>query len=397
LLQAGRFLTPARNHAFVTGFPPTEGNAVETVRALHAAYPGKIIWAQAPSRSYVTAVGIPDDGRVVLTRKGSPFAMWKYITAQAVFFTHGVYGEPPTSGRKPIINLWHGAGLKPTRTTFFPERRMKTPATSYVVGGTRLWGEYCASVSGLEPKDVLLSGYPRFDQMTRPCSADQLSLLGIDPTRPFVFWMPSYRTAKSLGTMRSHTDSGAIDIDQELAKRISRGIAVLAGRGIQTVVKPHPFDPVARNATGAIFIDDDTLESEHVPLYSLLGTASGLITDMSSVMTDFLKLDRPMGFFFPDRESYRRSRGIYPPDGLDWLPGPYLDTDLDFESFASDVEQQGSLTRVRRHAAMDRAGVLDFDSSAMEMLRIIKRRDLSPFARSLRVAPAQERKPVKAS
>lgn len=386
VLQVGRTFTPSRNHVFLTGFPPTEGNAVETVRALCKAYPGKVVWAEAPSRAYMAAVGLPDTGRIRTVRKASPIALWKYVTAEAVFFTHGLYGEPPTSQRKPIINLWHGAGIKPTRTTFFPDRKMSAPAAGYVVGGTRLWGEYCASVSGLQPDAVILSGYPRFDQMAIPCSAGQLEGLGVDPDRPFVFWMPSYRTAKSLGTMRPHRDSGAVDIDEALAKSISSGIRILSFSGIQTVVKPHPFDPMARRVPEAILIDDEALEKKGIPLYSLLGAASGLITDMSSVMADYLKLDRPIGFFFPDREAYEAGRGIYPHDALEWLPGPFLDDPEDFRRFAQDIHEEGAFTRGLRRRTMDRAGVLSFDSSAMQMLRILKEKDSSKFAKSLVLA-----------
>lgn len=386
VMWLARSVTPAMNHVFVTGFPSTEGNAVETARALHTAYPGKIVWAQAPSRDYLDAIGIPDDDRFCFVRKGSLRALWNYATAQAVFFTHGLYGEPPTSRRKPIINLWHGAGPKPTNSVFFAQRRMRAPATSYVVGGTRLWGNYCASVSSLTDDQVLLSGYPRFDQMNTPCAPDRLSSLGLDPAKPFVFWMPSYRTSKTLGTMPSHSDSSAGELDRDLARQMTRGIRILADHGVQTIVKPHPADAVSRRAEGAVFVDDDLLERHRIPLYSLLGAASGLITDISSVMTDFLKLDRPIAFFFPDRDAYRTGRGVYPPDVLDWLPGPFLDDADDFSDFARDVDSGGELSADQRRAAMDRAGILDFPSSARMMLELLKQKDSSAFADSLRLS-----------
>ncbi len=384
VMWLARSATPAFDHVFVTGFPPTEGNAVETVRALHHAYPGRIVWAQAPSREYLDAVGVPDDDRLVFVRKSSLRALWHYATAQAVFFTHGLYGEPPTSRRKPIINLWHGAGPKPTNTVFFAQRRMKSPATSYVVGGTRLWGSYCASVSSLRDDQVLFSGYPRFDQMNRPCSSSELASLGADPLKPFVLWMPSYRTSRALGTMPSHSDTTATDVDRQLADRMTEGIRALRDHGIQTLVKPHPADSVSRRAEGAIFIDDESLETHGLPLYSLLGAASGLITDISSVMTDFLKLDRPIAFFFPDRDAYRAHRGVFPSDVLEWLPGPFLDDAHDFDRFAQDVEGGGGFSADRRHTAMERAGILDFPSSAIRMLELLKAKDSSPFAASLR-------------
>ena len=44
-----------------------------------------------------------------------------YLRAEAVFFTHGLYGSPRPSPRKPIVNLWHGDGPKDIR----PEQRRR--------------------------------------------------------------------------------------------------------------------------------------------------------------------------------------------------------------------------------------------------------------------------------
>ena len=52
----------------------------------------------------------------------------------------------------------------------------------------------------------------------------------------------------------------------------------------------------------------------------ILAETSVLITDYSSTFFDFLITDRPVVFYVPDYEDYKKNRGVYMP--LDSLPGP---------------------------------------------------------------------------
>ena len=53
-----------------------------------------------------------------------------------------------------------------------------------------------------------------------------------------------------------------------------------------------------------------------------------LITDMSSVWVDYLLLDKPMIFAFPDIADYRNGRGLNIEPYEHWVPGPFV-TDMD--------------------------------------------------------------------
>ena len=60
-------------------------------------------------------------------------------------------------------------------------------------------------------------------------------------------------------------------------------------------------------------------------LNAYLPLCSALITDYSSVAFDFMLLDRPILYFVPDLEEYRRGRGLYfEPEQM--MPGPLLFT-----------------------------------------------------------------------
>ncbi|WP_446664561.1 CDP-glycerol glycerophosphotransferase family protein [Flexivirga sp. B27] len=357
------------NTALVAGYPSSEGNAVETVRALTRRFSGTVVWVDAPPAAYLRAIGFGDEQleRIRPVAKTDPRTLWDFATASAVFFTHGLYGDPGVDPRKLTVNLWHGAGMKRSKS-LFPDRSLRSKPSDVIVGGSALWGHYTAALSGLRPDETILSGYPRNDQFFRDLDDQQLTAIGIDPLAPFVVWLPSYRTARDAGTMAAFSDSASIHVDAALADRFAAVVRVLSVQGVQVVVKPHPLDAVARDIRGGITVSDTELLDAGVPLYSLLGRSSGLITDTSSVCIDYLVTDKPIGYFFPDRADYAAGRGFFPADMLDRLPGPLLDTADDFAAFARDVIDGGTGCRDRRAALRRSGGVVQTQTAADRLL-----------------------------
>jgi len=333
-------LTPRRHHVFVAAWPSDEGNAVETVRALTKRYAGGVVWADAPPPEWLRKLGL-DPSQVQFMRKNSIPALWSFLTAEVRFFTHGLYGCPRPVRRKPIVNLWHGDGPKATT-------------------GARIYATYLVSSSTILARDrlrhfrvpaehLLTTGLPRIEQLRRPSSTSQLEALGIASDRPFVVWMPTYRQASGAGLNGSFVDSADVSEDARIVQQISSGLATLREQGLQVVVKPHPLDLVSRDHSSSILITDEAIRGAGTTLYAVLGASAGLLTDYSSVWTDYLALNRPIAFFMPDLRSYLSGRGIEPPDAMEHLPGASLTTMADFAAFGAEMlgtrPQPGSTLR----------------------------------------------------
>ena len=312
--------------------------------------------------------------------KVSLTGVWSYVTAEAVFFTHGLYGVPRTVGRKPTYNLWHGEGMKRSRN-MFPTRRAGGLPSDYLVGMTALYSSLAAERHGLPSEQILLSGYPRNDELFRPCGYKQLEGLGVDPDAPFVVWMPSFRQAASKRAEDAWSDTEDSEMDEELASILAAGARTMIDAGVQLLVKPHPTDAVARSVPGARLIDDAQLKAVGASLYSVLGRSAGLITDVSSVGTDYLLLDRPIGYFFPDRDQY--IRGLWPADVLEHLAGPDLVTAGDFAAFADEVRGISSAHMTAREAARSWMGMVETRRAGRDLLDLVSSQGKSRFARSI--------------
>jgi CDP-glycerol glycerophosphotransferase (TagB/SpsB family) len=282
--------------------------------------------------------------------KKSLAGFYYYCTARVVFFTHGLYGAPFPPRNKVFVNLWHGDGPKRAAA------RGELPVgATLAVTGSRRFGAMRTAAWGIGRAQLIASGNPRSDQLFAPASGDTLSRLGIGDR--FILWLPTWRDGDQSPPPLSWPNDNAP----------------------QLVTKPHPFASMDDHLDGWTVISDADLESAGASLYHLLGAAEALITDYSSVWTEFLLLDRPIGFWMPDLERYRSDRGFAPSNWLDHLPGPVISAispELFHEKF-----------RATRHAARVHWQLCEADGASTDrLLDELARRGVLPAVRSSRTS-----------
>ena len=98
----------------------------------------------------------------------------------------------------------------------------------------------------------------------------------------------------------------------------------LAARNTIAVVKPHPMAANGKPGTfsNLLIVDDAWLRERRVSLYEFLGATDLLISDISSVVIDYLLLDRPIIHAFADLQEYESSRGFTVEPIADYFAGP---------------------------------------------------------------------------
>ncbi len=350
----GLRIVPARHRAVVAGTPDDEGNSVEVVRALSGRLP--VTWLVSEPADHLTWLladcAHGDQVRVV------PKSSWRgfvaYLRARYVFFTHGLYGSPQPPRRRMVVNLWHGDG---------PKRRkgLADIRSTVTVAGTRAWGMRRAEHFKVGEEGVLVCGNPRVDQLGRPAGDASLESLGLDPRDPLVLWLPTYRTTDSshgrmAGTL-NWSDGGELSQRNNVRLLLTEVASIARDLGVTLVVKPHPLDADRYAEAGLRMLTNADLRAAGVPLYQLLGRSSGLVTDYSSVWTDYLVLDRPIGFYCPDLEEYTAGRGLNVPDYRSVAPGPFLESADDFKQFLSACVDGVDPWQGLRQAAVNSLGV----------------------------------------
>lgn len=350
---AMRMLPPMR-HIFVAGWPDDEGNSVEVARGLRKRYRGKIFYLQNDSRTTQASLWGNLDGQgIVFVRRNSLKSLFLFASAEVVFFTHGFLGSPRSANHKTVVNLWHGDGPKRSAGFNVTERVM----SDLVISGASLWGNFKLSDHGRARDGLLLVGNPRIDQFAIAVTPQQIAGLGLDPEKSIIVWMPTYReTIQEQGV--AWKDAPRLFSDS----KIHDGIGRLADASIDTdwqiVVKPHPLDAESFGSAGLKVITDDDLRRNGVGLYPFIGAASGLITDYSSVWTDYLALNRPIAFYAPDLKLYESRRGFTVTPLTDYLPGRLYEAPEDLAEFADECARGADPSAVLRGKIAQKVGAV---------------------------------------
>jgi CDP-glycerol glycerophosphotransferase (TagB/SpsB family) len=260
--------------------------------------------------------------------KGSKRGLWLYLTARYVVVTHGIYGGLKPPRRQIVVNLWHGEPGAKIVGRF--EGQPGVQSTFAPVAST-LGRAYRAAMFDLHPLQAPIIGNPRNDRMMDADVAVSRSVLAGDhpPAERIFLWLPTFRKAafqtRRMTRLRddlANGGSGAL-FDSEDMAAIDQW---LSANGSLLVVKPHPHavDEFSGEFSAVRVLRQSDLIKHDVTLYRLMAGCDCLITDVSSVWQDFLLLDRPMIFAFPDIDQYRASRGMNMEPYEDWVPGPLV-------------------------------------------------------------------------
>lgn len=223
------------------------------------------------------------------------------------------------------VQLWHGISIKEIGLRNLAPLRQMSARFARVLSTCGPYTRLVGTSAAQEPEwrrwfgfaQYAPIGYPRNDVLLR--EPDAADLLNVDQDiytlarqtraagRRVVLYAPTFRDARRGVWL---LESGLEQLAQGLAKR-----------GDLLIVNVHPVEsPLIPQL--ALAIPTARFVTPRTDLYPVMRETSLLITDYSSVMFDYLLLDRPIVLFRPDHQDYiTRSRQLFDAK-LDEHPGP---------------------------------------------------------------------------
>ena len=307
--------------------------------------------------------------RVTAVPKHSLAAVAHFLTAQFVFTTHGLFGSRRPPSGQLVVNLWHG---EPPCKIVARFEDQPAPKSSIAPVMSTVGRAYRCAEFGLRPSAVPIIGAPRNDRMLRadPVTARR-RLLGTRGGVAFI-WLPTYRATNPGPYARVDTSGGdaGVPFDDIALAAID---AWLGQVGATVILKLHPLTPLRRFAAfnNLRVITDADLKDLGVTVYEALSAIDCLITDISSVWIDFLLLDKPILFAFPDIEAYRLGRGINLEPYEAWVPGPLIRTAAELIQHMSRVASGADDSAELRNAMLSRFHAHQDSHSAGRLLDLI--------------------------
>ena len=268
--------------------------------------------------------------------------------AKYIFFTDAYGFARNCRPDQTRVQLWHGCGFK-TRVNFVRcEKRYE-----YTTVISEVYSKIHQDIFGLRADQMLVTGYAKQDWLFWP-TRDWQEKLGVAKARKYIFWLPTFRTAKAgLDNLNEYDLEGQTGLPiVRTYEELSQLDGLLHSLNMVLVLKLHPVqdrEKIGRVDMGNIVVlDNEQLADLDIQINQLLGHADSMISDYSSAAVDYLLLDRPIGFTLDDVEEYAESRGFVFPDIKEWLPGKELFSFEDFCSFVREIGADIDSTREKR-------------------------------------------------
>lgn len=274
------------------------------------------------------------------------------------------------------VQLWHGVGIKDVGYANLPPLRSFSSHTARLLDTCGPFSTFVSPGATLEPewrrsfsfRQYDTSGYARNDVLYRePTARDLVNVdtamlermrLTLSRGGRVFLYTPTFRDAQLA--------SWILDIELE------RTAIALKEKGDLLVVNLHPCEQpwqqkIQQAMPAVAFVKEGT------DLYPLLKQSSALITDYSSLLFDYLHLDRPIIQFQPDHERYvTQSRNLHD-DKETTSVGHVVTTSSDLLQLLHQDTLETDSHRDKRMALLARFYDVRDGSSAARLCEVIER------------------------
>ena len=212
-------------------------------------------------------------------------------------------------------------------------RKMQQSSLLYPEGSNFIFGE-------LPRNDVLAQKWNELEKLTERNYSKA------------IIWMPTIRELDTNGRKDAEGDYpyGVSLIYTE--EDMNRFNEQLKARDILMVIKPHPRQKLNYKCdcySNVIYVSGE--KNKEINGYKLLTQMDGLITDYSSVVFDYMLLDRPVAFVLEDKYRFSLEYKMDDPDYF--MPGQKIYTMDDMVAFLDEVKTGADLHKDHRRELCD--------------------------------------------
>lgn len=282
----------------------------------------------------------------------SPDTIKALRTCRWYIYDHcDILGKNKRKGQS-IIFLNHGAGFKAATSkpiSYADETYTLSPLFFYP--SVACWGCPIDTVTDI--------GFPRLDYLFKPMNGRQELLIktfGLNKYSTVFLWMPTFRKSsnKSLSEDYFISETGLPimykeeDLE-ELDKILEKSNAICVFKIHHLQAELSAFKKIYSNI---VVINDEKLKEYGVQLYEFVSLTSCLITDYSSISTDYMLLDRPIIYTMDDYEEYKSSRGFSIDDPAQYFVGHHARTKKELENAIIEVSSGIDIYREERNALL---------------------------------------------
>lgn len=306
---------PKKKQIVIQGFPNIEDNALSIANCLAKCTDMPIYYTIDNSRIFSKSLL---DKRIKIIYSNTLYFVLKNLTSKYIIFTHGSMLNK-FHKKQVIVNLWHGIPYKPIGKL----NNSNGILANITIATSPLSKQIFSNAFGVTVDKVYVTGYPRNDTLiTSNLNKDIIKhRLDWDKFNKIIIWLPTFRKSIKGFPREDGIETGNAFYIKEFD--LERFDNFLQENNILCIVKPHPMAPkysTTISSKNLILINEKWLCNKNLSLYSLTGCCDLLISDVSSIIIDYLLIDKPIICISEDFEEYKKSRGFIFENIEDWIP-----------------------------------------------------------------------------
>lgn len=260
-----------------------------------------------------------DNPKVKVYHENSRSILKRYYYYVAKYFIWD--NHPLTKKRTDQISIYSTHGVPPLKTT--KGKISINSVADYALCPSVAVKEWEAREYGINVDKLFICDQPRNDYLFRKSKGYLKPLRAqIKNYTKTVLWMPTFRTrqnGENDSTAKYYLGIPLIKNREDLEELNS----YLEGKGILLLIKLHPqqliTDEKIYDMNNVLFMRDNTLGGKTLDINEIMVETDAMLTDYSTVIWDYLLLNRPIGFTIPDIEEYRIGFAVNDP--LRYMPG----------------------------------------------------------------------------
>lgn len=260
-------------------------------------------------------------------------------TCKYFLYTHTRIIERKLKKGQYAYEIWHGSPGKR-----FNKFLINNKENNHIfVTSTEYTFEKYRDSYDLNSTNYLLCNHPRNDFFSPKFSSyesDKVEeIFKFSQYAKTIIWLPTFKREKSKSSCFLDNFSMRISFDEfvTLNKFLNKNNMLL-------IIKLHPMVTNSdlsqyKSFSNIFFLSSKDLLNYDVQLYSIIGKCDALISDFSSVVYDFMALDRPIGYVLTDLNSYAndKNEGFIYTNIEDFIVGDRIYTLKDLETFIGKV------------------------------------------------------------
>lgn len=174
-------------------------------------------------------------------------------------------------------------------------------------------------------------GFPRLDYFFKELTETQMRFqkkYNFNSYKKVFLWMPTFRISKNKCFTEDYFSSETGLPILYKKKELNEFNEILKMYNSLCFFKVHhlqaDLEAFKAQFSNIVILTDEDLQQSNLQLYQFICLTSCLITDYSSISTDYMLLDRPIIYTMDDYEEYKNSRGFSVDDPAQYFAGYHV-------------------------------------------------------------------------